>query len=217
MRDLVSSHTTLYHAAARTPGARPIEGRGTAFAITTADGEWFVRHFRRGGAVAGVLGDRYLRMRQGRAFHELSVSAIARSRGIPTPEVIAAVSYPGLLFRRCDIAVEFIPDAIDLAAVLFSDDAIDADAATAKAAVAIRTSCERGLVHADLNLKNILVAPSGAYMIDLDKSRLAIPSSPAVRAMRSRFVRSLEKWEAQTRIKVSPGRRRMLMEAFRAG
>jgi 3-deoxy-D-manno-octulosonic acid kinase len=199
------------------PGARAIEGRATAYAITLDDGEWLVRHYRRGGAVARLLGDRYMRVRPPRAFHELTVSAIARSRGIPTPEVIAAVSYPSGLFTRCDIAVAFIPNALDLAAVLFGESSIDVDAETAKAAAVIRTSCERGLIHADLNLKNILLAPEGGYVIDLDRCRLAVPSSPAVRAMRRRFLRSLEKWETQTGKILPPRIRRMLVEAFRAG
>ena len=211
------SQATLYETAARTPGANPIEGRGAAFAITTADGAWLVRHYRRGGAVARVLDDEYPRTGVPRVFRELNVSIAARAAGIPTPEVVAAVVYANGAFVRYDIAVVFIPDAFDLAAILFGEAAVEVDREITKAASLIRVVCERGLIHADLNLKNILLAPNGAYVVDLDRCRMAGPSRSAVAAMRSRFLRSLEKWQKRTGKTVSPEWRQLLEDAFRVG
>lgn len=199
------------------PGARAIEGRGAAFAISTTDGEWLVRHYRRGGALAPVLGDRYVRIGAARAFHELNVSCAARAAGIPTPEVVAAVSYPHGPFVRSDIAVALIPNSFDLAAVLFGAATPHVDGEISKAVALIRTICERGLVHADLNLKNILLAQDGGYVVDLDRCRMSEPSRAAARAMRSRFLRSLEKWQSRTNQIVAPKHRRSLEDAFHVG
>lgn len=217
IRELVSKSGTLYASAAATPGAQPVAGRGTAYAIRTQDGAWLVRHYRRGGALAGLLGDRYPRFATGRAWRELNVSAAARSAGIPTPEVVAAVTYTAGAFARFDIAVTWIDDALDLAAVLFSETGRAIDIETTKAAALIKTLCARGLQHADLNLKNILLAPSGAYVVDLDRCRMiSTRLERNAAAMRQRFVRSLEKWEARTGMKVATPHLRTLTEAFRA-
>ena len=210
------SLATLYEVAARTPGAKKVAGRGAAFAITTSDGRWLVRHYRRGGAVARLLDDQYVRTPVPRVFRELHVSVAARAAGIPTPEVVAAVVYANGAFVRYDIAVVFIPAAFDLAAVLFDDVLPDVDAETRKAANVIHTACERGLVHADLNLKNILLAPDRGYIVDLDRCRMSQPSRAASAAMRSRFLRSLQKWQKRTGKTVAPAHRQLLEDAFRA-
>jgi 3-deoxy-D-manno-octulosonic acid kinase len=214
----VSRSGTLYAAAAALPDAQPVLGRGTAYAIRIHDHAWLVRHYRRGGALARLLGDRYARFASGRALRELNVSAAARRAGIPTPEVVAAVTYPAGAFARFDIAVTWIDDALDLAAVLFAESRRDIDAEIAKAATLIRTLCERGLQHADLNLKNILTEPGGAYVVDLDRCRMITGGHErnAV-AMRQRFIRSLEKWEAHTGKEVATSHLRTLTEAFRVG
>jgi 3-deoxy-D-manno-octulosonic acid kinase len=216
VRDLITKSGTLYAAVAALPGAQPVAGRGTAYAIRTRDGAWLVRHYRRGGALAWLLNDRYLRVARGRAVRELNVSAAARAVGIPTPEVVAAVTYTSATFARFDIAVTWIDDAVDLAGLLFARTGRDIDVEIAKAAALIQTLCERGLQHADLNLKNILLAPGGAYVVDLDRCRLiSTRLERNAAAMRQRFVRSLEKWEVRTGLKVATPHLRTLTRAFR--
>jgi hypothetical protein len=93
VRDAIGEAGTLYAWAARS-GSRSFVGRGAVFAVATPAREWVVRHYRRGGAVARVLGDRYVRISEPRALRELRASVLARSRGVATPEVVAAVVYP---------------------------------------------------------------------------------------------------------------------------
>jgi tRNA A-37 threonylcarbamoyl transferase component Bud32 len=174
-----------------------------------------VRHYHRGGAVMSVLADRYLRIGQPRVLRELQVNVDARARGIPTPEFKAGAWYGHGIFRRCDIATAYIPHARDLAAILF-ENAGAQNHGVAQAAQLLRLVIERGLVHRDLNLKNILVAPSGGYVIDLDRCAVVERLSPtAARAMRDRFFRSLAKWETKTGIAVAAGIKQTFAEAFR--
>ena len=217
VRDAVATAGTLHQWAARQPDALPLPGRGTAYAVTVAaaehggpaaePGRWVVRHYQRGGAIAGWLGDRYLRGGPARPEAELLVSEAARARGIATPRVAAAVVYEDGAFYRGDIATEFIEDAADLAILSLSAAAWPAAARRAAWAAAgelLRHCFERGLIHPDLNLKNILVQRSGeafvAYVIDLDRARLTTDrASPAeVALMVARFHRSRAKLETRT-------------------
>ena len=194
LRTLLLAAPSLYDVAAQSPGARALSGRGTAYVLTVNDEPWFIRHYRRGGAIAPILGDRYLRAAN-RAEHELRVSESARARGIPTPRVFAAIEYPAGIFARYDIAMEFIPDSYDLADALFNQQGNAGD--VARAAALIRNVVARGMVHADLNLKNILLTSSDAWIIDLDRCSMTPGRNPgAAHLMRRRFIRSLKKWEA---------------------
>lgn len=211
---MLGRHPTLYAAAAAAPDTKPITGRGTAYAIRHHDEDpWLVRHYHRGGAIARVLKDRYAKGGN-RAVEELKVSVIARARGIPTPEVMAAVCYPSRMFARFDIAVGFIEQSRDLAQMLFEERVVAAEE-IAKAASLITTMVQGGLLHADLNLKNILIAPDRAYVLDLDRCKVVEePTAHDADVMRRRFVRSLEKWESKTGRVVSEEHHRTLEAAF---
>lgn len=201
---------TLAAAAAVQPGAFALEGRGTVWVAPRpdgGDGQWVVRHYHRGGAVARILGDRYLSLGVPRPLRELRVALEAEALGIPTPTPIGAAIYPSFLFYRGDIVTEYVPDSRDLATVLFpGSPAVGPDprAAMGAAGRLIRRIHEVGLIHQDLNLKNILVSGTDdgldAQVIDLDRARFARGplSEPTRRRMLERFWRSAAKWERRT-------------------
>ena len=158
-----------------------------------------------------LLGDRYLRSGN-RALRELHVSEEARSRGVHTPAVQVAAWYEHGVFRRFDLATSFIPDAHDLATALF-----EANAARAAhlAAALLRQVLDAGLVHQDLNLKNVLVTRERGYVLDLDRATMVENISDSQRRfMSARFMRSLDKWEAIKRVTIAPEDRRTLQQAF---
>jgi tRNA A-37 threonylcarbamoyl transferase component Bud32 len=162
-----------------------------------------------------LLGDRYARLGPNRALRELQVSESARARGVATPPVKCVAWYHRALVRRSDIATRYIPSARDLADALFGADTGDAERATRAAAQLIRDMLRAGLVHSDLNLKNILVAPDRAYVVDLDKCSVEEGVSAAhSKSMRERFLRSLAKWEHATGKTVAGGLRSRLIGAF---
>jgi 3-deoxy-D-manno-octulosonic acid kinase len=203
----------LYDAASADSGAKPISGRGIAYAIRLDLDPWLVRHYRRGGMIARVLNDRYAPTGN-RAVAELKASIVARARGIPTPEVVAAICYPTPLYARFDIAVQFIDHSRDLAQVLFEDRVVSARD-IGKAAALIRTMIKGGLLHADLNLKNILIAPDRAYVLDLDRCTVVEEATRhGAETMRKRFMRSLSKWESKSGRVVSEAHHKTLQAAF---
>ena len=193
---------TLYEYAARHPRARTFAGRGIAYAVPLPDGATsvVVRHSRHGGLLAPLTGDRFLAPT--RAPHELATSLRLRAHGVPTPEVVAYVTYPaGPLLRRADVATREVPRAKDLAVALLGK--ADEETrrgwldATARLLAELRAA---GARHADLNLKNVLLAPDDAgrctaHVLDVDRVTFAAPGdAAAARANFDRLARSARKW-----------------------
>lgn len=167
MEDVLSAvkqHGTLYDAAAARPDAEAYQGRGAAYRMRMKGGDWLVRHYRRGGAIARVLTDEYLRAGEPRPLRELHASIRARARGVDTPEVFAAIAYLSGPLYRADLATRFVPGSRDLAAVVLGDDQAGAEtriAAWHAAGVLLRSAFDSGVEHADLNLRNILIEGEG--------------------------------------------------------
>lgn len=203
----LSRSSSLFEHAAAQPGVRSRIGRGTTFLVELAGRDWVVRHYHRGGWMGPLLGDRYPRGGEPRPFRELRLAQAARARNIATPEVLAAVTYTGRgPFYRGDLATAAVPGAVDLAELTFGPDAWtekERTRAWGAAGRTMRQSFQQGLWHADLNLRNIVVAREDdaldAYLIDLDRGRLLdrLPRA-AVRRMLERLDRSRRKWERRT-------------------
>lgn len=186
----VRQHGTLYDAAAARPDAQAFTGRGAAYLMRLSGGDCVVRHYRRGGAVAHVLHDEYLRAGEPRPLRELHASIAARARGVATPEVVAAIVYLAGPLYRADLATRFVAGSRDLGSVLFgsaietpkrrpatqlpaADEAVRIAAWHATGSL-LRSAFAAGLEHADLNLRNILLSGAAAapraLLLDLDRA-----------------------------------------------
>ncbi len=159
------------------------------------------RRYLRGGLLRFINRDLYLDGE--RSFDELAITAEAARSGIPTVEVLAAVSIKAAVpLYRCFLFTRELPGCIDLPAYLrgraaatgFSE---DKKAVLERAAAAVRLMHDHGFFHADLNMKNILVdaaRPESLYIIDWDKSqRLDLLSDALRMANIVRFGRSMIK------------------------
>jgi 3-deoxy-D-manno-octulosonic acid kinase len=213
LRSVLEGGSTLYGWAAAHPEALKMRGRGPVFAVPApAPGpdsreRWVVRHYRRGGWMAPLLEDRYLAAGGApRPEREARAAASVRARGIPTPAVVAGATYPAGAFYRSDLVTELIPEAADLADILFSPydgptPRLDALRASGRL---VRRLELAGVHHPDLNAKNIVIARREknveAHMVDLDRCRVRVRgvAAPAF-PMRRRLARSLSKLERLTR------------------
>jgi 3-deoxy-D-manno-octulosonic acid kinase len=201
----LNEHGTLY-AFAAAHARRKLQGRTIAYVIDGPAGPWVVRHYRRGGTVAAMLGDRFIRIGARRPFSELWTSALARSRGIDTPAVMAVAIYSQGPFYRGDIATELIPGAADLASTSTGPERRSEPErrdAWFEAARLLRSLAGAGLFHADLNLRNILIAWRAgrphAHVLDLDRCRIVRRIHPSdFDAMVQRVIRSAHKFERMT-------------------
>ncbi len=204
LRDALHAHETMYAYAAVRPDAISLPGRpgGASYQLETPHGEWVVRRYRRGGVVAALLGDRYLRVGAARPLRELEVSAAARARGVRTPEVMAVVTQSAGPFVRGELATAYVADSEDLAVLGFGKSRASAEqqhAAWEAVGRLVHELAAAGLSHPDLNLKNILIrwvpeAPE-AWVVDLDRCTIGRADASA---MWSRLRRSLAKWERTT-------------------
>jgi len=194
---------TLYELAARLGHGPDFHGRAPAYGLridreSAQPAHVVVRHNWHGGALARLTGDRFLG--SGRTALELDASVRLRDAGVPTPRVVATVTYPaGMGFSRADVATELILDSRDLASCLE-----DADLATRQRALAatgglLDLLSAAGARHHDLNAKNVLIhAPSHgewtAYVLDVDRVRFLAPHDISVtRGNVERLLRSIGK------------------------
>lgn len=168
-------------------------GRGGVQIVSTPAGACVLRHYRRGGFVARVLGDRYLWRGADatRCFAELRLLGAIAQLGLPGPAPVAARYVRSGLYYRADLLTRQIPETQTLAQCLAAD-RLDATLARAVGAVIARFH-RAGIWHADLNAHNVLVSPQGVYLIDFDRGRQRAQSAGWRRANLQRLHRSLVK------------------------
>ncbi|HUF90589.1 MAG TPA: lipopolysaccharide kinase InaA family protein [Gemmatimonadota bacterium] len=176
-RALAEAPTLARWAAAR--AEREVAGgRGPAWRVDLGGIPAAVRHFRRGGWMGPLLGDRYFD-RPPRPFAELEVSEALRAAGVPTPRVLAAAVLPTRPGYRADLATAWITPGLDLAALLrpglYPDEA--RAAAVEAAGQTVGRAHAAGLDHPDLRPRNLFLRPLDperweAFLLDLDRARL---------------------------------------------
>lgn len=220
-------------------GASPYAGRGEVVRLSLgprADSCAVVRHYQRGGFLGPLLGDHYFG--QKRFFQEVSVSEWARSRGVPTTEVLAMRSQrKGPFLYRGDLVTREIERSEDMDRYLRAVRQQEGTRVSRKkevvrsVALLLQRAHLAGLYHGDLNLKNIVIQITGrgvtSYLIDLDRAKVIQPLSPKLRIRNLvRLYRSLDKQGYLDRvvrpedllgfIRLYCGRDRALLRACRA-
>ena len=213
------------HEAASQQADALLQGRGPVPVVTTPQGRWVVRHYHRGGLVAGpLLGDRYFRLGSHRPFREARTSHELRQRGVPTPRVMAGAVYPRGVIYRADLVTEFVADAADLAYRLFEEERSGPERTDMMEGVGRLLACAAtaGVEHLDLNAKNVLVTQRSegilSLLLDLDRCRV-LPSGTRVdpSAMLGRLRRSLWKYENTSGRLLGPGEWSVLSRCANAG
>ena len=129
-----------------------------------------------------------------RLLRELQVTTSARERGVPVPEV-AFCAWTNQKPLRLYMATVRVPASLSLADWLRKPASNPRRRqAMFAAAVAVREMHDGGLLHGDLNQRNVMVAetetlPEG-FVIDLDNSRLAVLTPGQRAADLTRLLRS---------------------------
>ena len=175
-------------------GAKVAGGRGGVRFIAGPDGRAVLRHYCRGGLVAGVLGDRflYLGAARTRPMREFAVLARAHALGLPVPRPIAARFVRSGLHYRADLATMAIEPARTVATLVAHGELEGFD--WAALGRTIRAFHDAGVWHADLNAHNILRDPDGTFwLLDFDRGWLGPPQDRWRRRNLARLERSLLK------------------------
>jgi 3-deoxy-D-manno-octulosonic acid kinase len=168
-------------------------GRGGISYIDAPFGRCALRHYRRGGMVARVMGDRYLwtGADHTRSFAEFRLLAALRARDLHVPAPVAARYRRSGMHYRADLITQRIEGAMTLAELLAQQ---RADAQTAaRIGTAIAKFHAQGVYHADLNAHNLLLAADKVWLIDFDRGELRTPTRDWQQANLVRLRRSLVK------------------------
>jgi 3-deoxy-D-manno-octulosonic acid kinase len=173
-------------------GCFPVDfgGRGRLERFNYQMGSGLIRKYWRGGLMQYIMRDRYLL--ENRALGELQLHAKLHELGLPVPPPL------GASWERCGpiyrgwFATHEMP-AVDLLSYLHSNPDAD-ETILPQCGSVIRFMHDRGVYHADLQVKNILIGDSAIYLIDFDKARIYEKLSPLKRAQNlSRLRRSMRK------------------------
>jgi 3-deoxy-D-manno-octulosonic acid kinase len=141
-------------------------GRGVVYRFQSGEGEGIVRVYRRGGAIRHVLKETYLF--DNRPRKEFSVHYYALQHGLPVPPLLGVVwRQTGPAFRG-RIATGYI-HAEHLQRWLEATCAPDTNRLH-EVGASIRRMHDVGISHADLQVRNILMAQDHAYLIDFDRA-----------------------------------------------
>jgi 3-deoxy-D-manno-octulosonic acid kinase len=161
--------------------------------IPGCGGHWALRHYLRGGAVARVLGDRYLwtGLKRSRPWREFMLSRAMRDEGLPVPRPVAARLTRVGFYSRADLITQRIPDARSLHQRL-REGSIGAED-WHRVGAGIRRFHDAGYCHADLNSRNILIdVCDRVWLIDWDRGCWRAQGSWTRRNL-ERLQRDLEK------------------------
>jgi hypothetical protein len=151
--------------------------RKSGFRLSLEGGlELFARRSTRGGFVRHLVSRTFFGI-DPRPFRELAVAAEARRRGVAVAEPMGAMVewiVPGVY--RGYFLTRALPGMTLWEFMRTDDDPAVREHVLMKARAAIVTMHERGVLHADLNLHNLMVTQAGesfsVVILDLDKARL---------------------------------------------
>jgi hypothetical protein len=185
---VLADHASLADWAANRAEREVAGGRGPVWRVDLGGTPAAVRHYRRGGWMGPLLGDRYFDLPP-RPFAELAASETLRARGVRTPRVLAAVVTPAGAGYRGDIATEWLAPGLDLAELL-RPNLYPPDERARAIEVAARTigaAHAAGLDHPDLRPRNVFLEPraSGSWeaaLLDLDRALVTPAGSRDARA-----------------------------------
>jgi len=169
-------------------------GRASVLLLETEFGPAVLKQYLRGGWAARVSRHHYVfsGFERSRPLMEFKILEQLCAAGLPAPEPLAAICrrdgkvYSGWLMTRRIMHAEPLADRV---AARPGDPSM-----WRKTGVCIRRFHEFGLVHADLNARNILVGEGDViHLVDFDRSRVRKGDSRAFAVNLRRLRRSLEK------------------------
>jgi 3-deoxy-D-manno-octulosonic acid kinase len=151
------------------------QGRGATYFINSDARRYVLRHYRRGGLMARLAGDRYAWRdeQRTRPFTEWQLTYRLHRAGLPVPAPIAArYRHRGATYTG-DLLTERLATVGSLAQCLRTG------ALSVLTWISIGRCIRRfhdlGVCHADLNAHNVLLSEESVYLIDFDRCQLRAP------------------------------------------
>ena len=153
-------------------------GRGSAWFIEAPFGPVVLRRYLRGGWAAALSREHYVYtgVSTSRPFREYHLLAAMRELELPVPRPVAALCQHRGMLSRGAIITKRIMNTRPLADML-ADDCLD-HRTWAEIGACIHRFHDKGIWHADLNARNILLdGDARVFLIDFDRARFS-PGEP---------------------------------------
>ncbi|WP_434930760.1 3-deoxy-D-manno-octulosonic acid kinase [Shewanella sp. HL-SH5] len=173
------------------------KGRYTTWFVQTGaehqQQQWVLRHYWRGGLMEKFSRDAYFYtgLARTRAYAELALLELLYQEGFAVPNPIAAKIERFGFWYRADIIIERVAGAKDLVAHLTNQPLTEAQWHALGQTIA--KFHLRGVYHADLNAKNILISGDSFSLIDFDRGEIKSPQKQWQQANLQRLLRSFNK------------------------
>ncbi len=169
-------------------------GRGQTWLFSLQGQDLVLRRYLRGGLWGKIIKSSFWRFSalSRRARLELQLCEKMRALGLPVPEAVAGREECGLLWRRNALISRQIPHSRNLAEIIASRPLTAAELSHIGCTLARFFRC--GILHTDLNIRNILLASGQCWVIDFDKCAARDKLSAAeIAGMLQRLSRSFNK------------------------
>ena len=193
--------------------------RGAVWIFRSGSGTFVLRHYRHGGALGGLLRDRYLwcSLARTRPAREWRMLRALCSLALPVPEPAAwRVLRHGPLLYQADLITGLIPDCEPLRRFL-SARALD-EAGWRRLGATLRRFHDHQVWHPDLNAGNVLIDARGRFhLVDFDRARQR-PGQHWKRSTLRRLRGSFEKQrERDPALPYRDADFRLLLDAYESG
>jgi 3-deoxy-D-manno-octulosonic acid kinase len=190
-------------------------GRGSALFLNTPFGSAVLRQYLRGGKAAKISRDHYVftGFAKSRPVTEFTILERLSADGLPVPGPLAAMCVrDGMLYRGW-ILMRMIRDASPLADLM--PERQNDPGLWRATGQCIRRFHDHGVIHADLNARNILVDGAGKiHLIDFDRARIRKQNTRAFNSNLKRLYRSLRKVWPERDLEQLPTCWRSLQEGY---
>ena len=192
-------------------------GRGTVYFVAADNGQWALRHYRRGGLIGRWFDDHFIWLGEdrGRSFREWRLLARLRDMDLPVPQPVAAIYKRDGLAYTAELVTVRIAGAKPLSQRM-NDGEVDASHWQAMGQC-IRRFHDAGSYHADLTGHNILLDDNGdMHLLDFDRGDIRVGDAWKASNLK-RLYRSLRKISVQDlNTNLSEANWRSLIDAYRA-
>ena len=193
--------------------------RGAAWVFGCGGNTFFLRHYRRGGAVSRLMHDRYfwLSRPRTRPAREWRMLEEMRARGLPVPVPAAwRVVRRGPLLYRADLITVLIPRCRPLHRFLLAREL--PEEGWRRLGATLRRFHDARVWHPDLTVRNVLIDAEGRFhLVDFDRARLRRGErwkGPNLRRLRRSLVKQRG---ADPMLRYRDGHFRVLLDAYRRG
>lgn len=146
-------------------------GRGAMAVFSWAPGRnGILRKYRRGGVIRFIFRDRFILAN--RPLREFLLHREILSRGVPAPRVLGVSWTRTGIFYSGALATEKV-EGMDLNSWLLSNPDLPVNRADVlkSCGAVIRKMHDAGVIHGDLQVKNILVTGNAPLLLDFDRAR----------------------------------------------